>query len=159
MQINNRNADRHTPKYTKTALPYHENAQISQGVLILIYNMKVDGIEANGFKYLNNFFQQIGISQLGIHPDTTYLWFASVGTKIFTQCITQSTVPNVTMLTKWPLEVIKQNVLKNHQLTQKKLNKLFEVRFDISAGMCKQIARKRNDRRTIGTGKRNAKKN
>ena len=31
-------------------------------------------------------------------------------------------------MAKWPQEVIKQHLLKNRMLTQKKLNKLFEVR-------------------------------
>ena len=98
-----------------------------QGLLILFYNAKMDGIETVLFKFLNENLPAF-ISSIGTFPDTNNDWFASVGDKIFNQCLTQSIVPNLSMMAKWPQEVIKQNLLKNRMLTQKKLNKLFEVR-------------------------------
>ena len=97
-------------------------------MLILLYNAKWDGINtylfSSGLVRLLDF-----IPVLGTHVDTDYAWFKTVGNKIFTQCISQSIVPNVTMAVKWPIEVIKQNLLKNRCLTQKLLNKLYEVHF------------------------------
>jgi len=128
---------------------------INTGILVLIYNMKPDGIgtffpkvylplnplyrtsvdltsrmhlpESVVFQSLVRAERELGIKILtGTFADTNFQWYALVGAKIFSQCISQSIVPNVTMLTKWPVEVLKQNLLKNHQLTQKKLNKLYE---------------------------------
>jgi hypothetical protein len=94
-----------------------------------LYNAKWDGIKTYLFSSgLAKVLEYVSIT-LGTHVDTDYAWFKAVGTKLFTQCISQSIVPNVSMAVKWPIEVIKQNLLKNRCLTQKLLNKLYEVHF------------------------------
>jgi len=101
---------------------------VNTGILVLIYTMKPDGIESFLFQWLVRFQREVLDQQIfsGTFADTNFQWYSVVGNKIFMQCVTQSIMPNVTMLTKWPVEVAKQNLLKNHQLTQKKLNKLYE---------------------------------
>ena len=115
---------------TMQATSVYTAQYVNTGLLILVYNMKLDGIELQLFQALNQLMTEYlgGASFLsGQYPDTNSAWFSSVGAKIVNQCISQSAVPNFVQLGKSvPAEIIKQNVLKNRMLTQKKLNKLFE---------------------------------
>ena len=62
----------------------------------------------------------------GQYSDTTEDWFVVVGTAVVSQSISASFVPNLAVLAQWPIGFVKQHVLKDRQMTQKKLNKLFE---------------------------------
>ena len=62
----------------------------------------------------------------GQYSDTTEDWFVVVGTAVVSQSISASFVPNLVVLAQWPIGFIKQHLLKDRQMTQKKMNKLFE---------------------------------
>jgi hypothetical protein len=104
---------------------------INTGILIIIFNMKPEGIDLLLFQEIGkvlNVLATYGLfsSGLGVFVDTNSKWFNVVGSKIVNQCFSQSIVPNIMTAAKWPIEIVKQTVMKNRQLTQKKLNKLFE---------------------------------
>jgi hypothetical protein len=93
---------------------------INTGILVLVYNLKQDGIESVLFREWNVFWLRMNLPSLGVtflhlyivhslfkkcltllfwfsigeYTDTTDKWYATVGDKIFKQCITQSISPN-----------------------------------------------------------------
>ena len=62
----------------------------------------------------------------GTYKDFEEGWYLVVGAALVRQVATASVSPNVAVLAQWPLGVAKQYALKNRELTQRKLNTLFE---------------------------------
>lgn len=68
----------------------------------------------------------IGSAFSGKYKDFEEGWYQSVGTALVRQVATASLSPNIAVLAAWPTNVAKQYILKNRELTQRKLNTLFE---------------------------------
>ena len=62
----------------------------------------------------------------GSYTDTNEDWYVVVGASIVGQSVSASLVPNFAVLANWPVSVARQQLLKNRQLTTKRLNQLFE---------------------------------
>jgi len=68
----------------------------------------------------------VGSAFTGTFKDFEEGWYQTVGTALVRQSATAALSPNIAVLAQWPLMFVKQWVFKNRELTQRKLNTLFE---------------------------------
>ena len=62
---------------------------------------------------------------IGEFSDFTERWYRDVGLAMTSTLLTNSVAPHITVLTKWPIQIITQRLLAGGCVTQKALNALF----------------------------------
>lgn len=91
---------------------------INTGILVTVVNAD--------WEFYFPALKAFDVAFTGTFRDFSSDWFVAVGNLVVNQSVSAAIVPNLAILAKWPKVFTMQSLLQHRQLTQRKMNKLFE---------------------------------